>query len=379
MEIEEETHMDAANRRLLTTDIDTAEDDVDEDHEDFEDFAALGASEKYWITVYYKCAHWPRTSRFFKKPKNAARCETETEADGASQIAKKCRNAKFRAKYEYQCANGLQGPSIESATPAPTATPAPAASANESATPAPTATPAPAASANSVQPQCGCPAFGKFDVEARACEAGTVPASALTKAYVATGVYYLKDADGVVYAATELGTRSLEIYRKDVRVGADATVEEVAAACRAQDDCAAFSTGNFNPAGKGRGDSPRFFSNKCASPCYRAQKASDQDKPGAEMVYHFDDFPNPWDKYAAGEDTGDDATDVAVTLRFAIRGPAAAVAAAAAAFPRVSAKNAHFAAGFKGFVPPDVYHSVVSSALGAAAAYYAAATTQRAS
>jgi hypothetical protein len=38
MEIEEETHMDAANRRLLTTDIDTAEDDVDEDHEDFEDF-----------------------------------------------------------------------------------------------------------------------------------------------------------------------------------------------------------------------------------------------------------------------------------------------------------------------------------------------------
>ena len=257
MEIEEETHMDAANRRLLTTDVDFAEDDVDEDYEDFEDFAALGASEKYWITVYYKCAHWPRTSRFFKKPKNAARCETETEADGASQIAKKCRNAKFRAKYEYQCANGLQGPSIESATPAPTATPAPA------------------ASANSVQPQCGCPAFGKFDVEARACKAGTVPASALTKAYVAPGVYYLKDADGVVYAATELGTRSLEIYRKEVRVGADATVEEVAAACRAQDDCAAFSTGNFNPAGKGRGDLPRFFSNKCASPCYRAQKASD--------------------------------------------------------------------------------------------------------
>jgi hypothetical protein len=124
---------------------------------------------------------------------------------------------------------------------------------------------------------------------------------------------------------------------------------------------------------------PRFFSNKCASPCYRAQKASDQDKPGANMVYHFDDFPNPWDKYAAGEDTGDDATDVAVTLRFAIRGPAAAVAAAAAAFPRVSAKNAHFAAGFKGFVPPDVYHSVVSSALGAAASYDAAAATKRAS
>lgn len=361
MEIEEETHMDAANRRLLTTDVDTAEDDVDEDYEDFEDFAALGASEKYWTTVYYKCAHYPRTSRFFEKPKNAARCETETEADGASQIAKKCGNAKFRAKYEYQCANGLQGPLIEPATPAPTATPAPA------------------ASANSVQPQCGCTAFGKFDVEARTCKAGTVPASALTKAYVATGVYYLKDADGVVYAATELGTRSLEIYGKDVRVGADATVEEVAAACRAQDDCAAFSTGNFNPAGKGRGDEPRFFSNKCASPCYRAQKASDQDKPGAQMVYHFDDFPNPWDKYAAGEDTGDDATDVAVTLRFAIRGPAAAVAAAADAFPRASAKNAHFAAGFKGFVPPDVHHSVVSSALGAAASYDAAAATKRAS
>jgi hypothetical protein len=124
---------------------------------------------------------------------------------------------------------------------------------------------------------------------------------------------------------------------------------------------------------------PRFFSNKCASPCYRAQKASDQDTPGAKMVYHFDDFPNPWDAYAAGEDTGDDAADVAVTVRFAIRGPAAAVAAAADAFPRASAKNAHFATGFAGFVPPDVHHSVASSALGAAASYDAAAATKRAS
>ena len=97
------------------------------------------------------------------------------------------------------------------------------------------------------------------------------------------------------------------------------------------------------------------------------------------MVYHFDDFPNPWDAYAAGEDTGDDAADVAVTVRFAIRGPAAAVAAAADAFPRASAKNAHFATGFEGFVPPDVHHSVASSALGAAASYDAAAATKRAS
>ena len=404
MEIKEETHMDAVRRRrrLLTTEeserdgADAAEDEVDHDadytheeddesggksssgesgararrHEFLDDededneheaeavavatdvddasdedtAAELGGAVKYWITVYYKCAHWPRTSRFFNNAKNVRRCQMETEEDGAAQIAKKCKNAKFNDKYAYQCANGLQGPPVDESPPA-TATPA-----------------APAASPKSVPPQCGCPMYKEFDVEARTCQKGTVPASALTKQYVAPGVYYLKDADGTPHNVAATGTRSLEIYGKDVRVGPDSTVAEVVAACRAQVDCAGFFAGAFNPENPGR-NRPRFFSNKCRSPCYAKVN---QDKPDAQIFYQFDDYPNPWEKYVAGEDTSDDASAATVTLRFAIRGPADAVAAAAAAFPAARAKRQAFANGFGGFFPAEAQASVSEDAFAVA-------------